>query len=126
MQLALSTNAGELYLMKPRLQRNSGTAPVTATSVTSKRINTSTGTFGEAYDETVGTGTIGDLVPVDQVDLSNLTALATAKPNTTTNTADFYYRRGADSTTAEALAAPPTGALTGGRAGWHFVYPGRT
>jgi hypothetical protein len=119
LQLLLTTNAGEVYLMKPRLQQNTG-AGTPATSLTSTRSNASTGILGEAYTET---SNIAELVPVDQVDLTNLNALATATHNAATGTADFYYRRGSDPTTT--IADSATGKLTGGRAGWNFVYPGQ-
>ena len=122
LQLLLTSATGEIYLMKPRLQQNTGVTggiATAATSLTSSRA-AATGIYGETYTET---SDISELVPVDQVDLTNLNALATATPNATTGTADFYYRRGSDPTTT--IADTTTGKLTGGRAGWNFVYPGQ-
>ncbi len=101
--LTATTTGGELYLMKPRQQ-------MAGAGVPSSRSNTTpaVGTFGESYAEATN---IGDLVPVDQVDFTNLVTLAG-----TAATADYYYRRGTDQF--------GTSAAVPGLAGWHFVYPG--
>ena len=80
----------ELYLMKPR--KVAGTSAVAANAAQP---------YNESYDEAAN---ISDLVPVDQVDLTTLAAKAGAA-----TAADYYYRRGTDSTQM---------------AGWNFVYPG--
>ena len=104
--LLTGTTAGELYFMRPRLlagysKRDSGTA-VTGASVP-------VGKFGEQYDEKTN---VADLVPVDQVDLTSLSALAAKTTGELAGVGDFYYRRGSDPT------------ATTGLAGWNFVYPG--
>ena len=98
-------NPGELYLMRPRLA--SGPSQRLNTADPYKGIDSTTAKFAEQYDESAN---ISDLVPVDQVDLTNVDALAAGTGGATAG--DFYYRRGTDPTAST------------GRAGWNFVYPG--
>ncbi len=91
----LETTIGryELFLMRPRVF---GTT--SASAVPSVRL--AAGPYDEGYDE----HNVYDLVPTDQIDLTNV-------PATTGQTGpfDFYYRRGSDPAAHD---------------GWNFVYPG--